>query len=86
MSKKEKGLPKVLNHDSMKNLLESAGWVATTGGKHSTKMEKTGARPITVPRHKGRDYGAQLRSAILREAGLKSGQAEPDDMESASGE
>jgi predicted RNA binding protein YcfA (HicA-like mRNA interferase family) len=62
--------PKVLNHNSAKALLEANGWVATTGGKHSTKMEKQGRRPVTIPRHGGNDYGPQLRAAILRQAGL----------------
>jgi predicted RNA binding protein YcfA (HicA-like mRNA interferase family) len=69
-------LPKVLNHDSAKALLEANGWVATIGGKHSTKMEKSGApRPITIPRHKGRDWGPRLRNDVLKQAGLK----KPDD-------
>lgn len=63
-------IPKVLNHDNAKHLLEAHGWVSTIGGKHSTKMEKPGMRPITLPRHGGRDYGAGLRAAILRQAHL----------------
>ncbi len=51
-------------------LLERAGWTRTFGGKHVVKMVKQGRRPITLPRHKGNDYGAELRAAILRQAGL----------------
>jgi hypothetical protein len=49
-------IPRVLNQRSAKRLLEERGWVETLGGKHVVKMEKTGARPITLPRHHGRDY------------------------------
>ena len=63
-------VPKVLNHDNAKRLLESQGWAVTIDGKHSTKMEKQGMRPITLPRHSGHDYGPALRAAILRQAGL----------------
>lgn len=68
-------VPKVLSHDSAKALLEAHGWTATIGGKHATKMEKPGRRPITIPRHKGRDWGPRLRNDVLRQAGLKT----PDD-------
>jgi hypothetical protein len=37
-------------------LLERHGWARKTGGKHQVKMVKPGHRPITLPRHKGRDY------------------------------
>jgi predicted RNA binding protein YcfA (HicA-like mRNA interferase family) len=67
-------IPKVLNHDSAKKLLEAYDWTPTGGGKHSTKMEKPGRRPITLPRHHGRDYSADLRKAILRQAGLDRGE------------
>lgn len=70
MGSRGPAVPKVLNHDNAKRLLESHGWVATIGGKHSTKMEKPGMRPITLPRHSGRDYGPGLRAAILRQASL----------------
>jgi predicted RNA binding protein YcfA (HicA-like mRNA interferase family) len=50
--------------------LEAHGWAATRGGKHVVKMEKPGHRPITLPKHRGGDYGRSLTSAILREAGL----------------
>jgi predicted RNA binding protein YcfA (HicA-like mRNA interferase family) len=63
-------IPKVLNHDRAKLLLQWHGWVATIGGKHSTKMEKPGERPITIPRHQGRDWGPRLRADVLRQAGL----------------
>ena len=50
--------------------LEENGWTATRGGKHAVKMEKQGERPITLPRHKGEDYGKGLTAAILKAAGL----------------
>jgi predicted RNA binding protein YcfA (HicA-like mRNA interferase family) len=78
MGRAEASLPKALSHDSAKALLIAEGWTATVGGKHSTKMTKPGERPITLPRHKGQDYGRQLRSAILRQAGLKGPQSEDD--------
>lgn len=71
-------MPRVLNHDSAKALLEAYGWVVTVGGKHSTKMTKPKRRPITLPRHGNRDYGPGLRSAILRQAGLKGPGARDD--------
>ncbi len=43
----------------------------TRGGKHVVKMTKPGARPITLPHHKNRDYPPGLATAILRQAGLK---------------
>lgn len=64
-------LPKVLSQKTARKLLERHGWVETLGGKHSVKMEKSGERPITLPMHKGQDYGPQLTSAILKAAGLK---------------
>ena len=69
----QKSLPRVLNQTSAINLLESEGWIRTIGGKHSVKMEKEGRRPITLPRHRGRDYSKNLTGAILREAGLRGG-------------
>lgn len=76
-------VPKVLNHDNAKRLLESQGWVATIGGKHSTKMEKPGMRPITLPRHSGRDYGPALRAAIVKQAGLNPLSAAQDPEETS---
>jgi predicted RNA binding protein YcfA (HicA-like mRNA interferase family) len=64
-------IPKTLNQRSMVRLLEEHGWIETLGGKHVVKMEKPGERPITLPMHKGRDYGPALRSEILRQAKLK---------------
>jgi len=68
-------LPRVLNQKSAKALLERDGWTETRGGKHVIKMEKPGQRPITLPKHRGQDYSAGLRDAILRQAGLKGGGA-----------
>lgn len=72
----KKRLPRVLNQKSAKALLEQEDWVQTLGGKHNVKMEKPGHRPITLPQNHGRDYPPGLRSAILREAGLKGGEQE----------
>lgn len=76
----KKKLPRVLNQQKAKKLLEAEGWTETLGGKHVVKMEKEGCRPITLPMHHGEDYSASLTSAILRQAGLKGG----SDDESAS--
>jgi len=69
-------LPKTLSQKSAKKLLEANGWRETLGAKHNVKMEKEGHRPITLPQHKGQDYGSQLRNAILRQAGLKGDEEE----------
>jgi predicted RNA binding protein YcfA (HicA-like mRNA interferase family) len=61
----------VLNQKSARKLLERNGWTMTRGGKHVVKMTKPGARPITLPHHKNRDYPPGLTTAILRQAGLK---------------
>jgi predicted RNA binding protein YcfA (HicA-like mRNA interferase family) len=58
------------NQKSMRKLLEQHGWTQTLGGKHVVKMTKPGCRPITLPMHKGRDYGARLTASILRHAGV----------------
>ena len=67
----ERGLPKVLNQQKAKKLLEKHGWVETLGGTHNAKMEKDGCRPITLPMHRGRDRSPALTDAMLRQAGLK---------------
>jgi predicted RNA binding protein YcfA (HicA-like mRNA interferase family) len=59
-----------LSQRSAKKLLEDHGWTETRGGKHVVKMDKPGHRPITLPRHRGSDYGRSLTAKILREAGL----------------
>lgn len=61
---------KPLNQKAARRLLEQHGWHRTVGGKHNVKMEKPGERPITLPTHHGRDYGAGLSAAILRQAGI----------------
>ena len=71
MGKPKPGIPKTLNHDSMVTLLEAHGWTKEIGGKHSTKMTKPGERPVTIPRHRGGDFGPQLRNAILTQSGIK---------------
>jgi predicted RNA binding protein YcfA (HicA-like mRNA interferase family) len=71
VAKPKPGIPKTLNHDSMLALLVAHGWTLEQGGKHVTKMTKPGHRPVTIPRHHGNDYGAQLRNAIITQAGIK---------------
>lgn len=61
---------KLLNQKSAIRLLRRHGWREIVGGKHSVKMTKPGRRPITLPMHKGRDYGSGLTHAILRQARL----------------
>lgn len=63
-------MAKTYNQKSMRRLLQENGWTQTLGGKHVVKMTKTGMRPITLPMHKGRDYGPRLTQSILRQAGL----------------
>lgn len=60
----------VLNQKKAIKLLEENGWVREAGGKHAVKMCMPKCRPITLPRHKGRDYSAGLATAILKAAGL----------------
>lgn len=60
--------PRVLSQSVAQAWLESRGWTMERGGKHSVKMVKQGCRPITLPMHKGEDYGKQLRGAIVRQA------------------
>ena len=62
---------KVLNQKSATKLLKERGWTKGVGGKHGVNMEKKGERPITLPKHKGRDYSKDLTGSILREAGIK---------------
>jgi predicted RNA binding protein YcfA (HicA-like mRNA interferase family) len=63
-------MAKTYNQKSMRRLLLEHGWTQTLGGKHVVKMTKVGKRPITLPMHKGRDYGPSLAASILRQAGL----------------
>lgn len=60
----------VINQKSAIKLLKEHGWTQGAGGKHSVKMCKEKCRPITLPKHKGRDYSKGLAASILREAGL----------------
>ena len=76
MSKQEDRLPRVLSQRAAKKLLEANGWTETLGGKHVVKMTKSGERPITLPRHQGKDYSANLTAAVLRQAGLKGGETQ----------
>ena len=59
-----------LSQKSARKLLQEHGWTEVRGGKHVVKMEKPGKRPITLPLHRGCDYGRGLTAAIMREAGL----------------
>jgi predicted RNA binding protein YcfA (HicA-like mRNA interferase family) len=61
----------LLNQKTARKLLEDHGWVKTAGGKHVIKMEKPGRRPITLPKHRNRDYGKGLSAAIRKQAGLR---------------
>jgi predicted RNA binding protein YcfA (HicA-like mRNA interferase family) len=65
-----KNRPRLLNQKNAIALLQEHGWTLTRGGKHAVKMTKAGVRPITLPMHRGRDYGPGLTRAILRQAGL----------------
>lgn len=76
----EEPLPRVLSQKKAIELLTANGWKQVRGGKHVVKMEKAGTRPITLPMHKGADYGPGLTRSILREAGLKR-QSEADEEE-----
>lgn len=60
-----------LSQKKAAKLLREDGWTASRGGKHQVKMTKPGHRPITLPRHKGRDYPPGLAAAILKQAGLQ---------------
>lgn len=71
MGKQRDALPRILDQKSARALLEEHGWEMTIGGKHNVKMEKSGQRPITLPKHKGRDYSVSLSQRILKQANLK---------------
>ncbi len=68
-------VPKLLNQRSAMKLLRGHGWRMTAGGKHGVKMVKPGRRPITLPKHRGRDYSKGLTRTILRQA-----QIDPEDL------
>ncbi len=59
-----------LSQKKARKLMEADGWVCAKGGKHNVKMEKAGKRPITLPWHKGQDYGKGLSESIRKQAGL----------------
>jgi predicted RNA binding protein YcfA (HicA-like mRNA interferase family) len=63
-------LPKRLSQKTAQRLLEQHGWTRKRGSKHNVKMVKEGMRPITLPMHRGSDYGPDLTKAILKQAGL----------------
>ncbi|MGH9107968.1 MAG: type II toxin-antitoxin system HicA family toxin [Acidimicrobiales bacterium] len=61
--------PKLLSQATAITWLESLGWTKERGGSHVVKMTKPGCRPITLPAHKGADYGKGLKATIVRQAG-----------------
>jgi predicted RNA binding protein YcfA (HicA-like mRNA interferase family) len=61
---------KLLSQKKAVKLLEEHGWTLVAGGKHVVKMKKPGCRPITLPKHKGQDYGKGLTAKVLKQAGL----------------
>lgn len=63
-------MPRLLSQRTARKLLEERGWAKTVGGKHNVKMEKSGQRPITLPKHKGADYSLGLTRSILKAAGI----------------
>ena len=73
------GLPRRLNQKAARKLLEEHGWTEVQGGEHVVKMTKPGSRPITLPSHRGADYGPGLTRAILKQAGLVGGGGSDDD-------
>ncbi len=48
---------KPLNQKRAIRLLEPNGWKREVGAKHKVKMSKPGHRPVTLPTHRGSDYG-----------------------------
>lgn len=58
-----------MNQKSAISLLTLNGWRCARGGTH-VKMVKSGQRPITLPHHRGSQYGKALTAAILKQAGL----------------
>jgi predicted RNA binding protein YcfA (HicA-like mRNA interferase family) len=65
---------KLLNQKSAIKLLKKHGWTKTVGGKHGVKMVRSGDRPITLPTHRGGDYGLDLTRRILKQAGIDPGE------------
>ena len=64
-------VPSTLNQKTAQKLLEGIGYTRAKGSKHNVKMIMEGKPPITLPMHKRRDYGKNLRVGILRQAGIK---------------
>lgn len=64
-------MARLLNQQRAIRLLQRHGWTRTIGGKHAVKMQKPECRPITLPRHRGRDYSKGLTRAILKQAGIR---------------
>jgi predicted RNA binding protein YcfA (HicA-like mRNA interferase family) len=64
-------MPKLLDQRSAMKLLQEHGWTIGKPGRHVVKMVKEGARPITLPHHRGQVYGKGLTHAIIRQAELQ---------------
>lgn len=62
-----------MNQKEWIRALKKDGWTQERGGKHVVKMTKPGRRPITLPMHKGSDYGKGLDAAIRKQAGGSNG-------------
>ena len=63
-------MARLLSQKAARAALEKRGWVCETGGNHGIKMTKPGERPITLPHHRGAQYGKRLSAAIRRQAGI----------------
>lgn len=63
-------VPNTINQKTAQKLLEGVGYVRGKGGKHNVKMVKAGARPITLPKHRGQEYSTSLTRGILKAAGI----------------
>ena len=68
---RDDAVSRLLNQKDAIKLLEEHGWTRATGGKHAVKMTKPGRRPVTLPRHRGQDYGPGLTAAIKKQAGIR---------------
>jgi predicted RNA binding protein YcfA (HicA-like mRNA interferase family) len=66
---------KLLNQKRAIKLLSEHGWIESIGGNHNVKMIKPEIRPVTLPKHKGQDYGRPFTLAILKQAGI-----DPDEL------
>jgi predicted RNA binding protein YcfA (HicA-like mRNA interferase family) len=67
----ETALPRVLSQRTARRFLEARGWVQDPRGRHVVKMVNSADDRITLPMHRGNDYGARLTAEILRQAGIE---------------